>query len=163
MDRKKIREKGIGNVYTWRKWTYLILALYLNPTFVDGSHCITEHCVTVSASIINSIDQSVNPCDDFYEYACGGWVKKNPIPDGKSMWGTFGKLEQDNQLVVKNVLGQSLFLLIMYIFTIISDSRCNSIQIKITFKVVESHDTDLVENNFYFTYIRSDHVRDYRC
>lgn len=70
------------------------------------SHYITPHSVTVAASIINSIDNSVHPCDDFYEYACGGWIKKNPIPDGKSMWGTFGKLEQDNQLVVKNVLGE---------------------------------------------------------
>ncbi|XP_043280868.1 endothelin-converting enzyme homolog isoform X2 [Venturia canescens] len=70
----------------------------------DGSPCLTEHCVTVAASIINGIDRTINPCDDFYEYACGGWIKKNPIPDGKSTWGTFTKLEQENQLVVKNVL-----------------------------------------------------------
>lgn len=47
-------------------------------------------------------------CDDFYAYSCNQWIKNNPIPDGKSMWGTFGKLEQQNQLVVKNVLERNI-------------------------------------------------------
>ncbi|KYM76847.1 Endothelin-converting enzyme 1 [Atta colombica] len=70
--------------------------------------CLTEQCVTAAAFLINSIDNSVNPCDDFYEYACGGWRKKNPIPVGKNIWSTFGKLEQDNQMVIKNVLEKPL-------------------------------------------------------
>lgn len=82
--------------------------LHVTSNSEERLHCLTERCVTAAATILNSINPSVNPCENFYEYACGSWIKKNPIPDGKSMWGTFGKLEQENQLVVKNVLEKSL-------------------------------------------------------
>lgn len=68
--------------------------------------CLNESCIHAASEILHSIDLSVNPCDDFYAFSCNQWIKNNPIPDGKSMWGTFGKLEQRNQLVVKNVLGK---------------------------------------------------------
>lgn len=32
------------------------------------------------------------------------WIKNNPIPDGKSSWGTFSNIEQRNQLIIKNIL-----------------------------------------------------------
>lgn len=67
-------------------------------------YCVTPACVTVASSILNAMDHDVDPCEDFYQYACGGWIKANPLPDGKSIWGTFGKLWQENQLVMKNVL-----------------------------------------------------------
>ncbi|RZF31949.1 hypothetical protein LSTR_LSTR012419 [Laodelphax striatellus] len=70
----------------------------------DERICLTETCVTTAASLITSIDSSTDPCEDFYQYACGSWVRANPIPDGKSLWGTFTKLDQQNQLVVKNAL-----------------------------------------------------------
>lgn len=65
--------------------------------------------MTTAASLVSSIDRSVDPCDDFYQFACGNWIKANPIPDGKSMWGTFVKLDQQNQLVMKNALGTNQF------------------------------------------------------
>ncbi|CAG2117658.1 unnamed protein product, partial [Medioppia subpectinata] len=69
-----------------------------------SQYCLTPSCITVASAIINAIDLKADPCDDFYQYACGGWVRDNPLPDGKSIWGTFGKLWQENQLVMKNVL-----------------------------------------------------------
>lgn len=70
--------------------------------------CLEKHCVHAASEILKSIDESVDPCDDFYAYSCNQWIKSNPIPDGKSLWGTFGKLEQQNQLVIKNVLERDL-------------------------------------------------------
>lgn len=79
--------------------------LHVEPhTEIVKIPCLNEYCIHAASEILHSIDKTIDPCDDFYAFACNQWIKNNPIPDGKSMWGTFSKLEQQNQLVVKNVL-----------------------------------------------------------
>jgi endothelin-converting enzyme/putative endopeptidase len=51
-----------------------------------------------------SMDTTVDPCADFYTYACGGWMKKNPIPPDQSSWSIYGKLQDENRAQLRGLL-----------------------------------------------------------
>src|SRR6266851_3630307 len=53
---------------------------------------------------VNSMDKSIDPCSNFYQYACGGWRKKNPIPPDQTSWSVYGKLYQDNLTFLRGML-----------------------------------------------------------
>ena len=50
------------------------------------------------------MDESVHPCDDFFQFACGNWNKKNIIPEDKTSLNTFEKLHDDLQIKLKGTL-----------------------------------------------------------
>jgi endothelin-converting enzyme/putative endopeptidase len=56
---------------------------------------------------LNAIDKSVDPCVDFYHYACGSWLKNNPIPADQAMWGRFNELADRNRDILHEILEQS--------------------------------------------------------
>src|SRR5437879_5344610 len=53
---------------------------------------------------INALDKSVAPCENFYQFACGGWRANNPIPGDQSRWGRFDELAQRNRDVLHEIL-----------------------------------------------------------
>ncbi|XP_076320218.1 neprilysin-2-like [Tachypleus tridentatus] len=57
--------------------------------------CTTPECVTTAATILKNIDHSVNPCEDFYHFACGGWIKEQVIPEDKSDLSVFSLLRDE--------------------------------------------------------------------
>ena len=50
------------------------------------------------------LDTTVSPTEDFYQYACGGWMAKNPLTDEYARFGTFDKLREDNREQIKGVI-----------------------------------------------------------
>jgi putative endopeptidase len=52
-------------------------------------------------------DRSVAPCDDFYKFTAGGWMKNNPIPSDRSTWTTFGKLRANNEAILHDILEEA--------------------------------------------------------
>lgn len=52
---------------------YLMHCSLIDKNNNDKEVCVTSACVEAAANLMGSIDETLSPCDDFFEYACAGW------------------------------------------------------------------------------------------
>jgi len=72
------------------------LALLASPT---GAQDQPKHSYDPA-----NLDNTCTPCDDFNQFASGGWLKSNPIPAEYPLWGSFVMLTDENQKKLKSIL-----------------------------------------------------------
>ncbi|XP_035232925.1 membrane metallo-endopeptidase-like 1, partial [Stegodyphus dumicola] len=83
-------ESGLSEAVEKPLDIYRVLPLFNVSS--DSYVCMTPGCVKAAAEISANLDENVSPCDDFYQFACGGWIDRHSIPDDSSSVSTHSKI-----------------------------------------------------------------------
>ncbi|XP_065060809.1 endothelin-converting enzyme homolog [Rhopilema esculentum] len=70
----------------------------------DKKFCLTPGCIDAASFMQSAMDKTAKPCDNFYQYACGGWISKHPIPEKESRWGVGSVLMNENLYALRHAL-----------------------------------------------------------
>ncbi|KAI0780776.1 Metalloprotease [Trametes elegans] len=68
--------------------------------------CLSASCINLASSVLSSLDESQDPCENFYDFANGGWLKAHPIPSDKGSFGNFEALAQQNRRLLQQILSE---------------------------------------------------------
>ncbi|XP_036208730.1 membrane metallo-endopeptidase-like 1 [Myotis myotis] len=79
-----------------------------SPTAIQAPQeeetCTSPGCVIAAARILKNMDPSQDPCEDFYQHACGGWLRRHVVPETSSRYSIFDILRDELEVVLKGVL-----------------------------------------------------------
>ena len=85
-------------------FTFVAAPLALALSATSGDNGQAPKPAAPSGIEIDALDRKIDPCTDFYQFACGGWVAKNPVPADKRSYGRFTEVQDRNFTVLRHIL-----------------------------------------------------------
>lgn len=83
----------------FRKFSILFLT-----SFICGIYsCNSNSSESNKDILLSNLDSTINPADDFFDFANGGWIKKNPIPNDLNSWGIAGMVQEETLERLKKI------------------------------------------------------------
>jgi putative endopeptidase len=86
------------------KCIFSAICLILAASGVAQAQAPAAAATAIRTFDLQAIDRTADPCADFYQYACGSWLKNNPIPSDQAKWGRFNELGENNRLILRDIL-----------------------------------------------------------
>ncbi|CAF1075040.1 unnamed protein product [Adineta ricciae] len=78
------------------------------PVPVENDVCLTPFCIKAANYLLESIDETIEPCENFYQFSCGTWLRNNRIPDDAGSQDTFYVLRTQLENNVVDILTSPL-------------------------------------------------------
>ncbi|XP_011310973.1 endothelin-converting enzyme 1 isoform X2 [Fopius arisanus] len=73
----------------------LCLQTIFNARGEEPEMCQSENCIGTAARMIEGMNRTVDPCEDFYKFACSGWITRHPIPQSQTSWDQLSLLREE--------------------------------------------------------------------